>query len=248
MKRNWFFIVTLLMIISNTTSAQVFLGGRAGLNMSLLALSDEIAPYSELTQPTPKLNANLALNAYFEIGPYFSIQPEFIYNRKGLKSKAAFDTGSKQDSSIYGELQYSFDYFEFPLMLKLSLNNEGFDPFFEFGAYYGYLIQAKYVSDIYLNDEKFISEDYKPSLTKPNVSGISFNRNEWGFKAGIGGMFKTNRGAFYFSIRYSQGLTDIFNYTEKTSSYEKSYNRVFQLNFGYLLELRKSNNNKIYYY
>jgi hypothetical protein len=40
----------------------------------------------------------------------------------------------------------------------------------------------------------------------------------------------------------------MLGYTVKPDNYKKTYNRVFQLTVGYAFELRKNNDNKIFYY
>ena len=225
--------------------SQIFFGGRVGLNMSTLSIQPELIDYNKVSDFVPKLNVNIAALGYFEIGPYFALQPEFIYNRKGLESQ--IDASLGEDTLITGEWDYSFDYLELPLMIKLSLNSDGFDPFIEFGGYYGYMINAHYEASAYLNDEQILSEDYDFEFENDNL-GRSFNRNEYGFKVGVGGTLTLSKGIAFFSIRYSQGLTDVVSYQTKPSDYKATYNRVFQLTLGYAFELRSNTDKKIYYY
>ena len=240
--------IVLLSIIMGTTfigHSQVFFGGRVGLNMSTLSIQPELVDYNKVSDFVPKLNVNIAALAYFEIGPYVALQPEFIYNRKGLESQ--IDARIGEDTLITGEWDYSFDYLEFPLIIKLSLNSEGFDPFIEFGGYYGYMIHANYQSEAYLNNEQILSEDYDFEFENDDL-GRSFNRNEYGFKVGVGGTLVLSKGIAFFSIRYSQGLTDVVSYQTKPDDYKETYNRVFQLTLGYAFELRSNTDKKIYYY
>jgi len=240
-------ILLIAFLIANTTLSysQIYFGGRAGINMSFLSVQPELAKYNTVSELVPKLNVGIAAVGYFEIGPYFAIQPELIYNRKGLKSK--IDMRMDGDTILRGDWNYSFDYFEVPLMFKLSLNSQGFDPFIEFGGYYGYMFHAKYEAEAYYNDEEILRENYTANF-EPNAYGESLNRNEYGFKIGIGGTLKLSKGVAFFSIRYSQGLTDIMNYQTMPDNYKKNFNRVFQLTLGYALEVRTNTKNKIYYY
>ncbi len=238
-------LLSFLLIGSTVSYSQIYFGGRVGLNMSFLSVQPELIKYNTVSELIPKLNVGIAAIGYFEIGPYFAIQPEFIYNRKGLKSK--IDTRVNGDTLLTGDWNYSFDYLEVPLMFKISLNSEGFDPFIEFGGYYGYMIQAKYEAKAYFNNEEILNQDYVSDFkTTPN--GESLERNEYGFKIGIGGTLKLSKGAAFFSIRYSHGLTDIINYQTMPDNYQKTYNRVFQLTLGYVFEIRTNTENKIYYY
>ncbi len=242
-------IVALIIVLASSLASysQVYFGGRVGLNMSTLSIQPELVDYNKVSDFVPKLNVNIAALAYFEFGPYFALQPEFIYNRKGLKSSIDSYYGENNDTLLTGNWDYSFDYLEFPLMVKLSLNSDGFDPFVELGAYYGYMFNAHYTAQAYVNNEQVFDEDY--GLDFGGDKNKSLNQNEYGFKVGIGGTLTLSKGVAFFSIRYSQGLTDVINYQTKPDNYHSTYNRVFQLTLGYAFELRGSNNkNKIYYY
>ncbi len=242
-------ILVLVFILCGSLSSysQVYFGGRVGLNMSTLSIQPELVDYNKVSEFVPKLNVNIAALAYFELGPYIALQPEFIYNRKGLKSSVESHLDANNDSLLTGEWNYSFDYLEFPLMIKLSLNSDGFDPFIEFGAYYGYMFNAHYTAEAYVNNEQVLDEDY--GLGFGDDKNKSLNQNEYGYKIGIGGALALSKGVAFFSIRYSQGLTDVVNYQVKPEDYRATYNRVFQLTLGYAFELRGSNNKKkIYYY
>jgi len=239
-------LILLILGCNLTTFSQIHFGGRVGINMSSLSVQPELE-YDRVPERATKVTPNIALLGYFEIGPYFAIQPEFIYNRKGQKLK--MNTEIETDGvvkELEGNWNQSFDYFEIPLMFKLSLNSEGFDPFIEFGAYYGHLFNSNYKAELYENDELIIDESY--SLDFGGHDNFSYNRTEYGMKVGIGGTLELNRGMAYFSIRYSQGLTDVVDYIEKPLNYDATYNRVFQLTVGYVIELRSNAKGKTYYY
>ena len=63
------------------------------------------------------------------------------------------------------------------------------------------------------------------------------NRNEFGFKVGLGYNFEIDNSLLFVSLRYSQGLTDIVTYREKPDNYSKTYNRTFQIAIGYLFQM-----------
>lgn len=240
-------ILLILILLSSSTLgfSQIYFGGRIGLNMSFLSVQPELIKYNKVSELVPKLNVGVAALGYFELGPYIALQPEVIYNRKGLKSR--IDVRTEGDTLLTGDWNYSFDYIELPLMFKISLNSEGFDPFIEFGGYYGYMFHAKYEAEAYFNNEQILKEDYTADF-KTDANGESLNQNEYGFKLGIGGTLKLNSGIAFFSIRYSQGLTDIISYNTQPTDYEKTLNRVFQLTLGYAFELRRNTSKKIFYY
>ena len=237
----------LILILTNGMSSfsQIYFGGRVGMNMSFLSVQPELIKYNKVSELVPKLNIGIAALGYFELGPYIAIQPEVIYNRKGLKSRV--DVKLEGDTLLTGDWNYSFDYIELPLLFKLSLNSDGFDPFIEFGGYYGYMFHAKYEEEAYFNNEQILKNDYSSDF-EPNADGESLNQNEYGFKIGIGGTLELSKGVAFFSIRYSQGLTDLINYQTVPTDYEETYNRVFQLTLGYAFEVRRNTKDKVYYY
>lgn len=241
----------LLLMIGSSLSiyAQVHFGGRVGINMSSLSIQPKLEGYDQLPERGTKITPNVALLGYFEIGPYFAIQPELVYSRKGQKMKLNKNYKDENEAlhNLYGEWNQSFDYFEIPLMFKLSLNSEGFDPFVEFGGYYGYLFNSSYKAEAFLDDKtELLNESY--GLDYGDHENLSYNQTEYGFKIGIGGTLDLNNGKAFFSIRYSMGLTDVVDYVEKPANYKESYNRVFQLTVGYVLELRNNSKGKTYYY
>ncbi len=222
--------------------AQVFFGGKAGVNMGMLSQQPRIKEFDTEASFAPKLGLEIGGVAYFKVNPYFSVQLEANYARKGLKSEL-INYKLNKDTIINGKWNYTYDYLEIPLMFKLSLGSEGFNPFVEFGGYYGYMVYASQSSESFINGSKYNNSKRKgfDSFTE----GSTLNRHEYGFKVGIGGAVTTSKGLVFFTIRYSQGLTDILKYNTGNSSVN---NRVFQLSIGYLLEVRGNNTDKIYYY
>jgi len=246
LKKTNIILLVIILGMSTISYSQIFFGGRVGMNMSMLSLQPELVQYNAISDFSPKLNVNIAAFGYFEIGPYIAIQPELVYSRKGLKSTIDKRFGEDQDSLLTGEWTYALDYFELPLMIKLSLNSEGFDPFIEFGGYYGYMVYANYQAEAYLNNEQILDDEF--SFDMGGNGNEKLQRNEYGFKLGIGGTLELSKGIAFFSIRYSQGLTDIISYNVKPEGHQESYNRVFMLTLGYAFELRKDNSDKVYYY
>ncbi len=239
----------LIVLISTSISAvsQIHFGGRTGLNISFLSTQPKMEDYDLHSTISPKSGLGLAALGYFELGPYIAIQPELVYNRKGLKTKLNEYSSKDKDTLIVADWNYTFDYFELPLMIKLSLNSEGFDPFIEFGAYYGYLLKARYRAYATANNSSILDQDYTSDF-KTNSLGETLDRHEYGFKVGIGGTLEVSKGIVFFSIRYSQGLKDMIKYELKPANYQKTYNRVFQITVGYAFELRSNNSDKIFYY
>jgi len=243
MKTKFYIIIFITGLFSLNATAQVYFGGKIGLNMGTLSTQPKLTIDSSsfASDIMPKASLNIAAIGYIEIGPYISIQPEIVYNRKGLKSRV--DVMRQDTINVVGNYNYSFDYVEFPLMLKISLKNEDFDPFIEIGAYYGYMFNASCSEEANYGNTQVLNESFSLKTT-PEL----FNREDSGFKLGIGATFPTSKGKVFFSIRYSQGIKNSMNPPVERTKYNTSYNRVFQISIGYLFEMKASSKDKIYYY
>jgi len=244
MKNKFYIIIFITSLFSLSATAQVYFGGKIGLNMGTLSTQPKLIIDTSSFASTimPKATLNIAAIGYIEIGPYITIQPEIVYNRKGLKSRV--DVMQQDTINVLGNYNYSFDYVEFPLMLKISLKNEDFDPFVEIGAYYGYMFNASCTEEANYGNSKVLDNSFSLS-TNPEL----FNREDSGFKLGIGATFPVSQGKLFFSIRYSQGIKNSMNYfKDNNTKYNTSYNRVFQISIGYLFEVKSNAKDKIYYY
>jgi hypothetical protein len=246
MKTKHNIIILIISLLSLSSTAQIYFGGKIGLNMGTLSTQPKLIidslNFSSSSNIMPKASLNIAAIGYIEIGPYISIQPEIVYNRKGLKSRV--DVMRQDTINVVGNYNYSFDYIEFPLMLKISLKSEDFDPFIEFGAYYGYMLYASCTEEANYGRTQVLNKSYNSTSNSE-----LFNKEDSGFKIGIGATFPVSQGKLFFSIRYAQGFKNSMNLkTEENNKYNTSYNRVFQISIGYLFEMKSNAKDKIYYY
>ncbi len=230
------------LLLSFNGFSQFFLGGKIGVNMAYLSNQPKIEAFNEYGEVVPKLGLEIGGIATYRFNDYFSIQTEFDYSRKGLKSDLV-NYKFRNDTIVNSKWNYTYDYLEIPFLFRVALGTKGFNPFVEFGMYYGYMVYASQSEDTYINNQQLRKE------TNTGFNGFSkgqsLNRNEYGFKVGIGGAVQVSKGLIFINIRYSQGLTGIIKDAPKGTD---TYNHVFQLGVGYVFEIRNNNTDKIYYY
>ncbi len=238
---------TIIIVFSISTGySQIFVGFKAGLNMSSASTMPAVDEFNQernnISDFVPKFGGNGAVVLNFKIKS-FSIQPEIAYNTKGLKAKI---DKIYNDTSLTGEWNYSLHYVEVPLMFKYVLGAGGMGPYLELGGYYGYMFAGKY-KEYYKYGEKVLKDDSHEIDDSFANDGVKTNRHEYGFKVGLGFEIPIEDVLMFVSLRFSQGLSDVLTYETKPENYEKSYNRVFQLSVAYLFEV-SSNEEKVYYY
>jgi len=235
-----------ILIIVNSGFSQVFIGFKAGLNMSSASVMPAVDEFNQakenISDFVPKFGGNGAVVFHFKLKS-FVIQPEIAYNSKGLKAKI---DKTYNDTALTGEWNYTLHHFEVPLMFKYVLGGGGAGPYLEVGGYYSYMFSGKY-KEYYKYGEDVLRDESHDIDDSFDNDGVKANRHEFGFKVGLGAEIPLNDALMFVSLRFSQGLTDVVTYETKPDNYEKSYNRVFQLSVAYLFETT-SDETKVYYY
>ncbi len=228
-------IITIIIALSTSVFSQLYIGARAGLNMSTSSVMPELVNYNQLSQFVPKLGLNSGLVIKYRFIDALAVQLEVNYSGKGLKAKV---DETVNDTLLTGKWNYSFGYIEIPIMFKYMFGGSRVGPFVEAGAYYGYFLIGKYSEYAEFNGEEILNKEFELETEYENENdNQKANRNEYGFKLGLGYNFEIDNSMIFVSLRYSQGLTDIVTYRIKPDNYSKTYNRTFQIAVGYLFEL-----------
>jgi hypothetical protein len=232
--------IIILISFSLSTFSQLYIGGRLGLNMSTSSVMPELVNYSTISQFKPKFGVNSGLVFKYRITNAIALQTEFNYSGKGLKAKV---DETVNDTLLTGKWNYSFGYFEVPLMVKFLFGGSRIGPFLEVGGYYGYFLSGNYSEQAEYGENEILDNSYDLDKEYQDENdNQKANRTEYGFKAGLGYNFEIDNSLMFVSLRYTQGLTDIVTYKEKPENYIKTYNRTFQIAVGYLLQV---GNNKV---
>ena len=249
MKKLLFFILIATSVLHSYS--QFYIGPKIGLNMSSASVMPSTegsfsAKLKEVSDFVPKLALNFGAVTSVKLFKGLYLQTEFVYNGKGLKAKI---DRTINDTSLTGNWNYTFHYFEIPLMFKYVMGSGGFGPYIEAGVHWGYFIDASYEIEMQYGNEKYESSYKIDTEYDSDDDNTRANRNEFGFRVGIGLEFQANNSNKVFvSLRYAQGLTDVVEYKNKPDNYQKNYNRIFQLSIAYQFEISTSSEDKIYYY
>ena len=205
MRKLFFVNLTFLLIISNMSLyAQMQVGPKVGLNISNIRGDvDELLGENFRS----KIGYNIGLFFLYRINNLLSIQPEAYYSVKGVET---FYAG-------YDRI-YSFDYIEFPLLVKFSIPAESLvlRPSFLAGPSIGFNVAAKF-STIGENDGMEVKDLKSTEFSLILGAGIGFilGNNELGF-----------------DLRYILGLSNF----KSTEGNEGIKNKVISFNiyFGKL--------------
>ncbi len=199
-----------------TTNAQVGIGVKGGLNLSKLTIKEE----NGLTNSfLPGGAGGLVFN--FKANDLFSLQPELLYSSQGTHLK----------TSLFGDFssKLSTNYFQLPVLAKLSFGSENVRAFVNVGPYAAYLMSAK--TKISAMGQE---EEVKVDFSEPSVKE-SANRFDFGIAGGLGVAFKVGPGDLFVEGRYNLGLLDI-NKGEDTKlpDYKPMKNSVINFSAGYI--------------
>jgi len=243
MKKQLFIII--IIALSTSVFSQVYIGARAGLNMSTSSVMPELVNYNQLSQFVPKLGLNSGLVIKYRFIDALAVQLEVNYSGKGLKAKV---DETIDDTLLTGKWNYSFGYIEVPLMFKYLFGGSRIGPFVEAGAYYGYFLTGKYSEYAEYDGKEILNNEFDLETEYEDENdNQKANRNEYGFKLGLGYNFEIDDNMIFVALRYSQGLTDIVTYRTTPENYSKTYNRTFQIAVGYLFELGTKKEKEYWY-
>ena len=238
-------IIALIITLNTSAFSQLYIGARAGLNMSGNSVMPELVNYNQLSQFVPKLGLNSGLVVKYRFIDAMAIQLEVNYSGKGLKAKV---DETINDTALTGKWNYSFGYIEVPIMFKYLFGGSSIGPFVEAGAYYGYFLTGKYSEYAEFNGEEILNNEFELETDYQDENDNQrANRNEYGFKLGLGYNFDLDDKMIFVSLRYTQGLTDIVSYRTTPEDYSKTYNRTFQIAVGYLFELGTKKEKEYWY-
>lgn len=238
-------LIAIIITLSSSVFSQLYIGARAGLNMSTSSVMPELVNYNQLSQFVPKLGLNTGLVVKYRFIDAVAVQLEINYSGKGLKAKV---DETVNDTLLTGKWDYSFGYIEVPIMFKYLFGGRRVGPFVEAGAYYGYFLTGKYSEYAEYDGKEILNNEHELETEYVDENdNQKTNRNEYGFKVGLGYNFEVDNSLIFVALRYTQGLTDIVTYKTEPENYSKTYNRTFQIAIGYLFELGTKKEKEFWY-
>lgn len=187
MKKVLFFVVVLAtMAITLQTQAQVKLGAKAGVNMSMLTEDDW----------TMKPGFHAGAYVQINLAPMFSIQPEFLYSMQGGKYH---DSVELWLTTAISDCKITSHNLVIPIMLQFTPIKQltieaGPQLGFNLGTNIDYNLDNQYSIDLITARGKINSDDY--------------NLFDFGLVAGLMANLTPNVNVY---ARYVFGLTNVFN-------------------------------------
>jgi hypothetical protein len=152
-----------------------------------------------------------------ELSPLVTFQPEILYVRKG----ARWEYAGGWEYSYTSKEAWTLDYFEFPMLLKITPSGQNSVQFaFCLGPAPAVLLAAR---DHYT----YNSADYNYTSTE-QLRGI--RKVDLGIVLGGGFGFPVGRGLITTDVRYTVGVSDIFEDNEGSPV----HNRSLSFLMGYL--------------
>lgn len=208
------FLLTLLFMVAlgyASMAQSISIGPRIGATFAKISLSEEEDGLSnDDIESNPGIQFGAVAN--FRINDMFSIQPELLYVQKGFKI-------GEDDMYVKGRSEY----FEVPVLAKVSLGTARFHGFVTGGPTIGYWAGGEHIMKIGDSEarESYEFED-------------SDNRLEVGASFGIGAAYRMDQGELNLDVRYSLGFTSLYE-TENGEATTK--NRMLGVSLAYLFNL-----------
>lgn len=212
-----FLTLMAMMLTTVAVMAQAQVGVRAGFNVATINQDTEFQDAEEPWRP----GFNIGLASQFTMGEVFSIAPELIYTQRGY----LVEYGSGAERNV------RYDYLSLPVMFRLSFGDV-LKGYVNAGPTFGYLLSGNYRQE---GEILGINYDVDESISF-NSDGdedwdLDASRFEIGGAIGGGIMLDTEGGTFLIDLRYTQGFTNIADFSE-TDSYK---NQVVSVSLIYLV-------------
>jgi Outer membrane protein beta-barrel domain len=210
--------IALVALMSQTTTAQVKIGGSIGIGSSKAKtdIFDNDYSLSGITVVPVQLNAEIGL------GKQVSLGTGLFLNSKGVTGRQTYSSGA------YDQKSFRMTGFDIPLYLKIKVyDKQNLSLYPIVGAYTSKLTGGT------------ITSAYKSNTTSNNSSKdidydlIKIKTSDYGFMLGFTAEYKIKNGTLFARPMYQAGLNDISTYGNEILKH-----RLTQLNIGYLYTLK----------
>ncbi|MFQ6115252.1 MAG: porin family protein [bacterium] len=185
------FVLPFVLFIINSAVAQLRIGIVCGRTESKLSLEELDSLKTDFSTRT-----GLGLGAVIDFGSsqFFNIRLEPMYLQKGAEK----EINDLEFGPIKSSLNLS--YVELPVLLKLSFNKGGINPYLVGGAAISYLLEAQ---------EEFGDEYLEFGFEKKQDMKDEFKNLDYGFSYGGGLSIPIGNSSLFAEGRYTEGLTNI---------------------------------------
>lgn len=210
--------MSLLLLFSSWSNAQITIGPKAGIN---------VASQFNTDYDVPKIGFMYGGAVNIPILEKISIQGEFLVTQKGSREEY-------NGSTVFDELTAT--YLEIPATAKYTFSDATWGYYGQGGVYWSYWTKGKYQSSV--DGEEINFENY--SFQKDYDSdGFKDNRNDFGLVV-EGGITYDNLGSsgiIALGIRYSHGLVPTTNFETPPADTQNKLNKVLTISITYFLFL-----------
>jgi hypothetical protein len=181
-------VLALGALLSGPAFAQGGFGGKGGINIANLSLSDETG----LTDKTARTGVVAGIYGFVKLGQTFALQAEGLYSQQGFKATDAGETATLKT-----------DYFQIPVLAKIMVPTDGsVAPNFFLGPAVSFEASCKLAGD----DGQGTSVDLE--CDDPLVD-FARKTTDFGLIGGVGLDIIASAILVGFEVRYNLGLTNL---------------------------------------
>ena len=197
-----FYLSFLFLAFSFFANAQLYVGARVGLNVANQKVEINGVPIAQ--DPKSILVWDIVLPVEYAFSESFSLQTEFHFIQKG--ELAEFFDGMGDFVSV----ECRYNYFDIPLLAKLSFNSGGGKIFVIGGPFFSYGLGG---TEFSMNgDQKQEREiDFEDLFSLGGRR--NYDRVNFGATIGVGMDFLLNRGNIVTDLRYGVSFDNVFEET-----------------------------------
>jgi hypothetical protein len=198
--------VVLLLLASPAAAMPWRWGIRAGVNGANFA-----GAYGDIVQPDLRYGLNAGVVGEAELSHVLSLHGEVAYSSKG--GKAASDNTDPSGNVTQSTDTWIYDYLEVPVLLRARLRRgRGTTLLAEAGPSFGFALSGRFTTDTPPGSPEL---DLKDAMKTVDA----------GFALGAGMEFPAHSGRLGIDMRYTRGLTDLYD----SSGFATSINQVWTL-------------------
>ena len=182
-------VVVLAALVSAPALAQGGFGGKAGVNIANLSLSDE----TDLTDKSSRTGLVAGIFGFVKLGQAFALQAEGLYSQQGFQASDAGET-----------LTLKMDYFQVPLLAKIMVPTTGsVAPNFFLGPVVSFEASCNLAADDGQGNSLELDCD------DPLVDLSERKKTDFGLIGGVGLDIISGALLFGVEVRYNLGLTNL---------------------------------------
>ncbi len=193
-------IISFIFILASSGFSQIQVGPAAGVNLSGLSITPDVAGRTTNIKPGYTAGAVIIYN----LSSMFSLQLEPAYIQKGSLIKTA-----QTDMGLILEVKQTaeINYVDIPVSFRLSFEGESIKPFLFTGMNISFPLEDIKIrtDNVTINGQDFTQMVPADLLEQK----IKTKKIDYGFNFGAGISFPLSTMDLFFSVQYNLGLADL---------------------------------------